>query len=234
MELQEYIKQNTTTNTQEMLECITSMICDQTQPIPLSEESLQNALALEGEFFVLKLQYSDLTQEIERQKLKYKISQALSIIVSYEDDGSHFEEIHKFVEYMHTMSDAKQNMIFGIKNVEKLSQYPVKILFSGILPINQLKMSVGKEIDALIHSDESYFTPRFQQLRDELSKEIGIPILPLFPILDETLKPYEVRLVDLLDGRVISEFETTPDFNKESIEVYLLKLFYIYKVLAQK
>ena len=234
MKLQQYIEQNTITNTQEMLECINSMICDRTQPIPLSEESFQKALTLEGEFFVLKLQYSDLTQELEKQKLKYKISQALSIVVSYEDDGSHFEEIHKFVEYMHTLSDAKQNMIFGIKRVEKLSQYPIKILFSGILPINQLKMSVGKEIDALIHSDDSYFVPRFQQFRDELSQEVGIPILPLFPILDETLKPYEVRLIDLTDGRLISDFETVPDFNKESIEIYLLKLFYIYKVLAQK
>ena len=234
MKLQECIEKNTVSNTQEMLECVNAMICDANEPLPLSERTLQDALNLEGEFFVLKLQYEDLEHELQEQLLKEKLSQALSVVVSYEDDGTRFESISRFAEYLYTLSDTKQNVRFGVKKVEQLSHYPIKILFSGILPINQLQMSVGKEIDALIHSDENYFTARFEKLRSELSEEIGIPILPVLPKLDARLKPYEVRLIDPLDGRVISEFETTPDFNKETIEVYLLKLFYVYKVLAEK
>ncbi len=122
----------------------------------------------------------------------------------------------------------------GLKMVDKLSEFPITILFSGILPINQLKMTVGKEIDKLIHSDDEYFIPRFQKHRDDISKEIGIPILPVLPILDTSLGNYQVRLMDIIDNRVIAEFEVNEKLSHSTVETYLLKLFYIYKVLIQE
>ncbi len=227
------IKSTTTTNSKEIENSITNMICSESDPIPLSEENLLNALSIEGEFLVLKLHFNDFEEELKSQKIKYKISQALSVIVCYEDDGKSFEEIKKFVDYIHDISDDKQNATFGVKEVDKLSEFPITILFSGILPINQLKMTVGKKIDELIHSDDTYFLPRFSKYRDDISKEVGIPILPVFPILDEELGEFQVRLVDLLDGRVIAEFSVEEKLSKETIEIYLLKLFYIYKVLVE-
>ena len=228
------IQANSVHNVKEIENSITNMFCSKSDPLPLTQENLINALALEGEFLVLKLHYSDFAEELKSQKIKYKISQALSVIVSYEDDGKSFKNIEKFVNYIHTVSDDKQNSTFGVKNVEKLSEFPITILFSGILPINQLKMSVGKKIDALIHSDDEYFIPRFAKHRDDISKEVGIPILPLFPILDEELGEFEVRLVDLLDGRLIAAFDVEEKLSKETIDMYLLKLFYIYKVLVDE
>jgi len=232
--LKECIKLNTVQNRQEIEESIMSMICSVNEPISLREDDLLKALELEGEFLVLKLHYDDFENELQSQKIKYKISQALSVIVSYEDDGNSYKKIEQFVKYIHSISDEKQNSTFGVKNVSKLSEFPITILFSAILPINQLKMSVGKKIDTLIHSDDSYFIPRFQQHRDAISKEIGIPILPVLPILDEELGDSTVRLIDLLDGRIISEFEVEEILNKDTVEIYLLKLFYIYKVLAEE
>lgn len=233
-ELTSCIEKKTFDNTQEVQTCIKSMICSSLSPIPLSEENLLNALKIEGEFLVLKLHYNDLVEEFKSQKIKYKISQSLSIIVSYEDDGESYENIEKFIKYIHNISDDKQNSTFGVKKVDTLSQYPVKILFSGILPINQLKMTVGKAIDTLIHSDDTYFPARFQKHRDDISKEVGIPILPVLPLLDTKLGAYQVRLVDEYDGRIISEFEADNNVSKDTIDIYLLKLFYIYKVLVEE
>jgi len=233
-ELLECIKKNTLTNTQEVQSCISNMICSKNAPIELSQDSLHKALELDGEFLVLKLHYNDFKNELKSETIKYKISQALSVIVSYENDGNSFEDIKKFVEYIYDISDEKQNSTFGIKNVDTLSEFPITILFSGILPINQLKMSVGKKIDTLIHSDDEYFLPRFAKHRDNISNEIRIPILPLFPILDKNLGELQVRLVDLVDNRLIAEFNVEEDLSKETIEIYLLKLFYIYKVLAEE
>ena len=231
--LTDFIQASTTENFKEIENSITNMICSKSDPIPLSEENLLNALSIEGELLVLKLHFNDFEEELKSQKIKYKISQALSVIVSYEDDGKSFEEIKKFVDYIYDISDDKQNATFGVKGVENLSEFPITILFSGILPINQLKMTVGKKIDELIHSDDTYFLPRFSKYRDDISKEVGIPILPVFPILDEELCELQVRLVDLLDGRVIAEFSVEEVLSKETIEIYLLKLFYIYKVLVE-
>ena len=227
------IKANTAENSKNIENSITNMICSKSDPIPLIEENLLNALNIEGEFLVLKLHYSDFEEELKGQKIKYKISQALSVIVSYEDDGNSFEDIKKFVDYIHDISDDKQNSTFGVKEVQKLSEFPITILFSGILPVNQLKMTVGKKINELIHSDDEYFLPRFAKHRDDISKEVGIPILPVLPILDKELGELQVRLVDLLDGRVIAEFSVEEALSKETIEIYLLKLFYIYKVLVE-
>ena len=232
-ELKECIKNSTINNTKEVESCVLKMVCSKENPIPLNQEQLLNALELEGEFLVLKLHYNDLEKELLSQKIKHKISQSLSVVVSYEDDGNSFESIKAFVDYIYKLSDEKQNSIFGVKKVDKLSEYPITILFSGILPINQLKMSVGIKIDELIHSDDEYFLPRFAKYRDDISKEIGIPILPVLPILDKNLGEFQVRLVDLLDGRVIAEFSVEERLNKETVEIYLLKLFYTYKVLVE-
>jgi len=210
------------------------MICSDADPIVLSHDDLLSALDTEGEFLVLKLHYSDLENELKSEKIKYKISQALSVVVSYEDDGNSFETIKKFVEYIYGISDVKQNSIFGVKSVAKLSEFPITILFSGILPINQLKMTVGSEIDKLIHSDEEYFKTRFAKHRDDISKEVGIPILPVLPMLDRELGEFQIRLVDLVDDRVIAEFNVQEKLSKETTEIYLLKLFYIYKVLVEE
>jgi hypothetical protein len=95
-------------------------------------------------------------------------------------------------------------------------------------------MKIGKKVDELIESDKKYFKPRFKKLRDDISKEIGVNILPLFPICDTQLDEYKVNLSDPLDNRIISEFELPKEISKETLEIYLLKLFYIYKVLAEQ
>lgn len=232
-ELMDCIKENTVTNTSEIQSCISNMICN-SELLELSKESLLSALEIEGEFLVLKLDYSDFEEELKSQKIKYKISQALSVVISYEDDGSSFESIEKFVKYVSNISDIKQNSIFGVKKVEKLSEFPITMLFSGILPINQLKLSVGEDIHKLISSDDEYYLPRFAKHRDDISKEIGIPILPVLPILDKSLEDNQISLVDLTDGRLIARFDVTQKLSKDTTEMYLLKLFYIYKVLVEE
>ena len=233
-ELIECVKNKTLHNTKEVERCVSAMVCSPNDPIPLSNENLLSALEIEGEFLLLKLHYSDFNNEQKSEKIKYKISQALSVVVSYEDDGNSFEDIKKFVNYIYDISDDKQNATFGVKSVECLSEFPITILFSGILPINQLQMSIGKKIDELIHSDDKYFVPRFAKHRDKISKEVGIPILPVLPFYDENLEDSQVRLLDLTDGRLIAEFSVQEGLNKETVDIYLLKLFYIYKVLMEE
>lgn len=233
-ELISYINENCVNNKEEIKSTLLKMICQSYEPIALDEKNLLDGLKLDGEFLLLKLHYSDFDTELKNEIIKYKISQALSVIVSYEDDGKSFENIEKFVNYIANIADAKQNATFGVKRVEELSDYPITILFSGILPINQLGMQVGQDIYDLIHSDDSYFPQRFSEFRDAISKEVDIPILPLFPRFNKEIKPKQVILTDLLDGRVISSFELVEDPSKDAVESYLLKLFYIYKTLVQQ
>ncbi len=231
------IQEEVTSNVEEVQTCLMNMICDDSQPIPLKEETITQALKIPGEFLGLRMHYDEYESELENEILKYKISQALSVVVSYEDDGSNFSDIKKFVTYMKEISDPKQNFIFGVRNVKVLSSTPITVLFSGILPINQLHMSIGANIYALIHSNESYFKTRFTKLRDDISQEIGITILPLFPQLDNSLKQNQARLIDTLEETVIADFHMDnikEDLDKEALEIYLIKLFYIYKQLASK
>ena len=211
---------------------ISSMVCTYDDHISLSKEHIDKFAHIDGEKLILKASYEDFEDELETQKIKYKLSQSLSLIVCYEDDGKSFQKIERFVQYIHSISDDKQNSTFGIKKVDRLSDLPITMLFSGILPINQLKMSIGKEIGKLIKSDEAYFKKRFKKLRDDISKEIGIPILPVLPKVDEDLESLEVKLVGIHDGKIIANFWINEYPNKDTLEVYLLKLFYIYKVLA--
>jgi len=230
----EKIKELSPKQSEEAIPAITNMLCSCELQAPLSEKSLLQALSLEGEYLVLKMSYDEFSQELIDAKIKYKISQALSIVVCYEEDGSSFEDIKKFVDYISSLTDPKQNAIFGIKKVKNLSSAPITILFSGILPINQLKMHISRDIYELIHSDEEYFKTRFKEFREILSQEIGIPILPVFPMLDKSLEPSEAKLIDLVDGRIISHFWTAEEMNKITIEGYLVKLFYIYITLVNR
>jgi hypothetical protein len=216
----------------EMQETIMNMVCNENQPMPLSEETLCRTLEMKGEFLVLKMRYEDFEKELKEEKIKYKISESLSIVASYEDAGDSLPHIETFVKYIHDLSEPSQNVLFGIRRVERLSDYPVTILFGGILPINQLRIHIGAAIDRLIASHPDYFQPRFKKLRGDLSEEIGIPILPRFPRVDPGLAPHRVRLFDPIENRVISEFEIPPHVEKEGVNVYLLKLFYIYRELG--
>jgi hypothetical protein len=232
--LQEYIYENSTIDSKKIYASLLEMLCGSDDFIPLDEGQLLDALEIGGEFLLLKLHYDDFDLEQKSQKIKYKISQSLSVVVSYEDDGNSYDKIEKFVKYIHSISDEKQHCIFGVKKVAKLSEFPIKILFSGIFPINQLEMGVGEEIYRLIHSDDDYFIPRFEKFRDDISIEIGMPILPVFPRLDRSLDDFDVLLWDPLDGRIISEFCVCKKLSKETLEIYLVKLFYIYKILAEE
>lgn len=231
--LKQFIQNNTLENTQEISNSLLNMLCSKNDPIPLTSAEILEALSVLGEFFVLKLSCEDFERELQDEKIKYKISQALSVVVTYEeDDGSSFGEIEKFVNYIHELSDSQQNSTFGIKKVEKLSEFPITILFSGILPINQLKMEIGENLYALIDSDLDYFKKHFSLFRHELSQEINIPILPVLPLCNKKLEGTEVLLTDLLDGREICRFTTQKEPNLELIESYLMRLFYVYKTLA--
>jgi hypothetical protein len=226
------INNNTIGDNREIIDALLNMTSKEKRRFSLSEEDVERALCISGEFLVLKLSYEDFEDELKSEKIKYQISQSLSVIVSYEDDGKSFHNIEKFVNYIADHVDPKQNSIFGIKEVSKLSHYPVTILFSGILPINQLRIHLGQKLYDLMHSDKEYYAKRFIEFRETLSKEIGIPILPLFPSLDTTLKPTEVVLNDTYDNRLISRFITEEYPNKDTAESYLMKLFYIYKRLV--
>ncbi len=135
-ELKSYIQRNVTNDIENVESTILNMICADDALIELSQKSLLDALHVEGEFLVIKLNYSDFEDEIINQSIKYKISQSLSVVASYEDVGDSYDDIEKFIKYINANSDEKQNSTFGVKKVQKLSEFPITILCSGILPIN--------------------------------------------------------------------------------------------------
>ncbi len=211
----------------EMQEAILGMICNESQPMPLSAQELHEALETDGEFLVLRLGYDEVAEELRENRLEETIREALSILISFEDDGGALETIERFIRHFHERLDPRQNFRFGIRRTRTLSDAPVTILFAGILPINQLKITVGTRIAQMIEADRAYFEPRFRELRERLSEEIGIPILPVATDISETIPPGSIRLVDPSEDRVLCRFDVTqPD--REGIENYLMKIYYIY------
>ena len=214
---------------------IEGMVCSKNDPIPLDTQKILQALSIDGEVRVFGLKYDELDSEIKEQFLKEKILHSLSIIVKYEvKDSDMVDRIEKFTDYIYNFCDKKQNFIFGVKQVEEYSQYPVTVLFSGILPINQFYMHIGRSIKDLIDSDREYFSKRFEKLRDDVSDVINIPLLPLFPKVDTKLKDNEVKIFDSSDNSLVCEFEVDASLDKNNIEIYLLKLYYLYISLVQK
>lgn len=214
--------------------CAKEMVCDADQPVPLGLDVVEQALELEGECGCILANYEELQREFEEQKLRSKVSEALSVLLCFEDDGNMFGSIEESVKYFREIVDENQNFMFGVKRVQKVSPYPVKILFSGILPINQIHMHIGTKVKSFIESDAVYFSNRFAALRQEISKSVGIPILPVVPVVDEQIGEYDVVLKDPLTQDTIASFTLQYPLTKESLEPYLKKLSNIYKVLAEQ
>ena len=211
----------------EVQEAVLGMICNESQPMPLSAEEIGEAIRGEGEFLVLKLGYDDVEEELRLKKLEENIGESLSILVTFEDDGEALEPIERFIRYFHERLDPRQNFRFGIKRVEKLGTYPVTLLFGGILPINQLRLTIGTGIAELIAKERDYFEPRFREVRERLSEEIGIPILPVATEVSETIPPNRIRLVDPADGKILCRFDVERA-DREGLEIYLTKIYYIF------
>lgn len=137
----ECIKDKAANNFTEVQEHIVSMVCEEDDYLSLSKAKLIDALNLDGDFLVLKLSYENFEDELKNEIIKHKMSQSLSIIVKYEDDKKSYKIIRNFVNYIDENSYEKLDSTFGIKEVDKLSEYPITILFSGMIPITKLEVA---------------------------------------------------------------------------------------------
>ncbi|NPA29466.1 MAG: hypothetical protein GXO33_04705 [Epsilonproteobacteria bacterium] len=216
----------------EAIETVMAMRCSVTDPVPLPEAALYEALKRPGGYLLLKARYEDLEREIGEQKIKRKLSEAAAVVTVYEEDGASLPHIENFARYIHGLSDPLQHSVFGVKRVEKLSEHPVRILFAGILPINRLRMRLGRGLADLIAHHPDHFVPRFAQIREALSQALGFPILPLFPDTDPSLPPGRAELYDPLSGDSICRFDVENPDTPESLERYLARLVKVYTVLG--
>jgi len=202
--------------------------------VPLEEKTLYEVLNGEGEFFLLKASYQDFNLDKENKLLDLKLKEALCVTVCFEDDGSLYSEIEKFVKYIYAHTTLQQKFYFGIKQVEQLSDYPVKILLSEIYPINQLQMHLGKKVDAFIKSDVDYFKEYFALVRGKISDEIGIALLPLDIIVDDKICDKDVVLLDSVTKEKIVAFSIEHCEDRKALDIYLLKLYYVFLKLGAK
>ena len=219
-------------NREAVVENIESMLCCNSDA-KIDEEMIYNAIAKEGEFLILEGRYEDFDIYSESSLFKEKLNESLEIIVFFEDDGDQYEKIERFVKYIYN-NTSEQKFIFGIKKVEQLSQNPLKILLASIYPINQLEIHLGKDIYNYIEANRDYFEPYFAAIRSELSKEIGVVILPLNTLRDTKLQNNQVQLIDSVTGDVIVEFSVELTQERDSLDYYLMKLFYVFIKLGKK
>lgn len=215
-------------------EFLPQMLTEKSDPIPLNASEIEFTLQKEGEFELHLLNYEDLQKELQNPKLQEKIFQSLDIVASFEDDGKHTPLIEEILSNIHTDLQQEQRFVFGIKRVQTPSKYPVKILFGEILPINQLQAKLGEEIFHFLNNDKTYYIERFKQIRDAVSKEIGITFLRLNPVLETSLPPYGVTIVDTVTNKTIASFQTVALQQKEDMEHYFMQLHSILIKLAQE
>jgi hypothetical protein len=218
----------------QMLLQLMAMRGTQDDPMPLHDADFITSIEGPGEFFILTAAYEDLEAELHLQAIKRHVGESLAIVAAYEDDGNSLPHIENFVRYIHGLSDPSQHAIFGIKKVTRLGEQPVKILFGGILPINQLRMRYGTAIAALLEREKDHFIPLFAELRQQLSQAIGLPILPLFPDTDPSLPPNRVILFDPTNGQTVCRFDVERTDDKKGLDLYLMKLYYTYLTLGEQ
>jgi len=226
-------KKTSLDNFEEVKDNIASMICTEGS-VSLNEDILCDALSGEGEFFLLKARYEDFHLEKEHRLLEKKLKEALHITICFEDNGDFYTEIERFVKYIFEHTTKEQKFYFGVKQVKKLGEYPVKILLSEIYPINQLQIHLGEWIYDFISSDTDYFQERFAQARAKISHELGITILPLDVIVNDDLAPNDVVLLDSLTKEKIVAFSIEKSADKKALDIYLLKLYYVFLKLGVK
>jgi len=233
-ELIELIKSKTLKdNTQSVIENLEAMLCNNGE-FDVDESMLHDALQGRGEFFLLQVRYEDFSSKQEHPLLEKKLKEALCITITFEDDGSQYTNIEEFVKYLYAHTTQEQKFCFGIKKVETLSEYPIRILFSEIYPINQLEIHLGKWIFDFIESDKSYFEQHFAYIREELSRELKIPILALDTKYDAGLDDNEVLLLDSVTKEEIVNFRVEKNEDKKALDLYLLKLYYVFIKLGSK
>jgi len=232
--LQELIvKKTVQENQKDVLQNIDSMICSESE-VSLDDEALYAALEKEGEFFILKAKYEDFDLFSKNEPLDTKLNEALSITICFEDDGNKYEKIEAFVKYIYSHTTQDQKFVFGVKRVDKLSDFPIKILLSEIYPINQLEIHLGRWIANFIDLNEEYFKEHFAYVREKISQEIGIKILPLNRIVGDHLRDNEAFLVDSVTQEKIVAFSIDKCDDKKALDIYLLKIFYIFLKLGAK
>ena len=216
------------------LEILQDMECGTDDYIALSWEDILCALKIEGSFTLLELTKEDMQQDLQTQNLKYQISQSRGIVAVFEADGENVKEVEEFITHIKSFTDDAQHFVFGIKKVKQLSDTPLKILFSGILPINQLQMRIGEVLQEFIDSDEEYFKKRFRAFRDVLSEALGVRILPVFARKDKTLAPKQIEIREFYGSGIIAKFEIDKPLSHGVVEEYLERIFEIYLSLQRK
>ena len=227
------IKKTLQENQADVLTTIDSMICAESE-LPLREETLYEALVGEGEFFLLKAKYEEFDLSTDNLLLDKKLNEALCITICFEDDGSRYEEIEAFVKYIYTHTEKEQKFLFGVKKVDKLSEFPLKILLSEIYPINQLEIHLGEWISSFLSKNKPYFKEHFAAIRANISQEIGITLIPLNIKTQEDLCKNEVILLDSVTKERIVAFRVETCDDKKALDIYLLKLYYIFLKLGSK
>jgi hypothetical protein len=217
---------------------LNTFTCKENDPVKLSEKDVTKALSLEGETFLITLNYDEITKEFKENKIQHKILEALSILVCFEDDGTHFEDIVSFTHYIYETTEESQHFQFGIKKVTQLSQTPISLLLTGIHPINQLEIAIAPDLYQFIESKKDLLEPKFVKLRGNLSKKIGVPILPVEYYKDNSLAPKQVLLkdkqtnVNLCSCQLHNPQDKDEDVFK-TIDEYLFKIAYAFENIAK-
>jgi len=215
---------------------IENFSCHDNETLKIEKSALEDALLANGEHFVIELSYDDVRDELHKKKLRNKLAEALSIFVCFEDDGKHFEDIASFSRYMYEHTQEEQHLQFGIKNTKKLSNKPVKILLCGIFPINQISIAIAPHLYRFIQTNKNVLEPKFRYVRELLSKELNIPILPVEHYEDTTLQANEIVLKDTKTKTTLGRCHLTTSTQDEQemfqlIDNYLLAIISIYKKL---
>lgn len=85
------------------------------------------ALELNEDFFTLQTSYEEF--ELDAKAIKNELSNAESVLISFEDDGKALENIKKCMEIENKIVIDDKVLKFGTKSVDKLSEASVIVLF---------------------------------------------------------------------------------------------------------
>jgi hypothetical protein len=108
---------------------VLNMMLSNSDGISLSKEDLNRALEFNKDFFTLRTSYKDF--EIDIKSINNKLSNTKNILISFEDDDTTLNKIKNCMNLIsaNILDDTK--LIFGTKEIKKLSKYPIIIFLSA-------------------------------------------------------------------------------------------------------
>lgn len=172
------------------------------------EDDFIDALNLDGEVMILRLNSGDLENESSlNQSIKNELTKAKSIMIVFEtSDDTLRREYKKFVQYIYSFVNDNTVVKFDLKIVDQPSLEPITIFLTGYKNDDQFVLEIGDTLMEFWNDNSDYCFQGIKKSREKISKLIEKPINSI-RVVSARRSPNMIELSDAQTLQPIRVFE---------------------------